>query len=278
MPVWFITGAARGFGLELAASALAHGDRVVATARNRRAVLDALPAASDSLLVAQLDVTDQEQATMAVQAGVERFGRIDVVVNNAGYGLFGAVEEISDTETRTLFDTNVFGLLSVTRAALPTLRAQRSGRIINMGSSAGFAAGAGRGIYGASKFAVEAITEALRAELAPLGIHVTIVEPGSFRTQFLTGQSRRQAQSRVPAYADTTGLLHAAVEVNDGHQPRDPVKAVPAIRDLATSVNPPLRLQLGSDCVTLVEGKMASVASELDRWRDLALSTDFPPA
>ncbi|MDI5970686.1 oxidoreductase [Streptomyces sp. SL13] len=278
MSVWFITGASRGFGKELAAAALAGGDQVVATARNPQAVLDALPEAGDSLLAVALDVTDQEQATAAVAAATERFGRIDVLVNNAGYGLFGSVEEITDAEARALFDTNVFGLLNVTRAALPTLRAQGAGRVLNIGSSAGFAAGAGRGLYGASKFAVESITEALRGELGPLGIHVTVVEPGSFRTEFLSADSKRQAGSDIPAYADTVGTLYTAMAVNNGKQPGDPVKAVAAIRRLAVAAEPPLRLQLGSDCVNLVEGKLASVAEELDQWRELALSTDFPAA
>lgn len=189
--------------------------------------------------------------------------------------LFGAVEEISDAEARTLFDTNLFGLLNVTRAALPTLRSQGTGRILNIGSSAGFTSSAGRGLYSASKFAVEAITEALHAELAPLGIHATVIEPGSFRTGFLTLDSMRQPEHDIPAYADTVGKLHAAIEANNGRQPGDPVKAVGAIRRLAATVNPPLRVQLGSDSVTLVESKLATVAKELDQWRDLAVTTDF---
>jgi NAD(P)-dependent dehydrogenase (short-subunit alcohol dehydrogenase family) len=275
MSVWFITGASRGFGLELARSALADGEQVIATARDPHAVVEALPEAGDALLALKLDVTDQTQATAAVKAGVERFGRIDVLVNNAGYGLFGGVEEISDAEARALFDTNVFGLLNVTRAALPTLRAQGAGRVVNIGSSAGFAAGAGRGVYGASKFAVEAITEALQGELAPLGIHATVVEPGSFRTGFLTADSKRRAGTGIPAYADTVGKLQRAIEANNGHQAGDPAQAVAAIRRLAVEPEPPLRLHLGSDCVSLVESKLASVAKELDQWRDLALSTDF---
>jgi NAD(P)-dependent dehydrogenase (short-subunit alcohol dehydrogenase family) len=273
--VWFITGASRGFGRQLAAAALAHGDQVIATARNPAALAETLPEAGQSLLCARLDVTDAEQAGSAVAEGIERFGRIDVLVNNAGYGLFGAVEEITDTEARALFDTNVFGLLNVTRAVLPTLRRQRAGRVINIGSSAGFASGAGRGLYGASKFAVEAITEALRGELAPHNIHTTVVEPGSFRTEFLTEHSRRRPNTDIGAYTETVGALHAAITANNGHQPGDPTKAVAAIRHLAAMTEPPLRLQLGSDCVALVEGKLAAVATELDRWRELALSTDF---
>jgi NAD(P)-dependent dehydrogenase (short-subunit alcohol dehydrogenase family) len=278
MSVWFITGASRGLGFELAASALAHGDQVIATGRDPHAIDRALPGGSESVLTVTLDVTDQEQAAAAVAAGTRRFGRIDVLVNNAGYGLFGGVEEISDAEARALFDTNVFGLLNVTRAALPTLRSQRAGRIINIGSSAGFAASAGRGLYGAAKAAVEAISEALRAELAPLGIHVTVVEPGSFRTQFLTEDSQRQARQVIPAYDGTAGQLRAGIQAGNGHQPGDPVKAAAAIRQLAAAPEPPLRLQLGGDCVTLVEGKLASVAAELGHWRDLALSTDFTVA
>jgi NAD(P)-dependent dehydrogenase (short-subunit alcohol dehydrogenase family) len=275
MSVWFITGASRGLGLELAASALEHGDQVIATARDTQAIARALTEESDSMLAAPLDVTDEDQAAAAVTAGVGRFGRIDVLVNNAGYGLFGGVEEISDAEARALFDTDVFGLLNVTRAALPTLRSQGAGRIINIGSSAGFAASAGRGLYGAAKAAVEAITEALHAELAPLGVHATVVEPGSFRTQFLTADSQRQARQVIPAYDGTAGQLRAGIEAGNGHQPGDPVQAAAAIRQLAAAPEPPLRLQLGSDCVDLVEGKLAAVATELGHWRDLALSTDF---
>jgi NAD(P)-dependent dehydrogenase (short-subunit alcohol dehydrogenase family) len=276
--VWFITGASRGFGLELTAAALAHEHQVIATARDPQAVSQALPEAGESLLAARLDVTDGEQAAAAVAAGTARFGRIDVLVNNAGYGLFGGVEEVSAAEARELFDTNVFGLLNVTTAVLPVLRAQGSGRIINIGSSAGFASSAGRGLYGASKSAVESITEALYAKLAPLGIHATIVEPGSFRTGFLSAGSRRLAQEVIPAYADTVGALRTGVEAGDGRQPGDPAKAVSAILRLAAAPSPPLRLQLGSDCVALVEGKLDSVTAELGQWRELALSTDFVPA
>jgi NAD(P)-dependent dehydrogenase (short-subunit alcohol dehydrogenase family) len=278
MSVWFITGASRGFGHELVAAALAGGDQVVATARDPQAVLKAFPEAGEALLAEPLDVTDEAQAVAAVRAAVGRFGRIDVLVNNAGYGLFGSVEEVSDADARALFDTNVFGLLNVTRAALPTLRAQGAGHIVNLSSSAGFAVSAGRGLYGATKFAVEAISEALHGELAPLGIRVTVVEPGSFRTGFLSPGSKRLAPVGLPAYADTVGRLLTAVEANDGRQPGDPVKAVAAIRRLVAAPEPPLRLPLGTDSVALVERKLATVAQELDRWRELALSTDFEPA
>jgi NAD(P)-dependent dehydrogenase (short-subunit alcohol dehydrogenase family) len=272
MSVWFITGASRGLGRELVTAALANGDQVVATARNPH--FDESP----DLATLPLDVTDPHQAAEAVTASVERFGRIDVLVNNAGYGLFGAIEEISDTEARTLFDTNVFGLLTVTRAVLPTLRAQGSGHIVNIGSIAGFAASAGRGIYGATKFAVEAITEALHAELAPLGIRATVVEPGSFRTEFLSSDSVRQPEQRNPAYTGTVGALDTALRANNGRQPGDPTRAVAAIRRLVETAEPPVRLQLGSDCVAQVESKLATVAAELAGWRELAVSTDFSAA
>ena len=277
MSVWFITGASRGFGRLLTAAALAEGDRVIAAARNPQVVRDAFPDDADSLSAVPLDVNDPRQAVEAVASGVEHFGRIDVLVNNAGYGLFGAIEEISDAQARALFDTNVFGLLNVTRAALPTLRSQGAGRILNMGSSAGIGVGAGRGLYGASKFAVEAVTEALHAELAPLGIHVTVVEPGSFRTDFLTTDSKRAAAVGISDYADTVGSLLTAIDANDGRQPGDPASAVAAIRTIAAITDPPLRLPLGSDCVRLIEGKIESLTTELDRWRNLASATDFPP-
>ncbi|AGL16345.1 oxidoreductase [Actinoplanes sp. N902-109] len=275
MTVWFITGASRGFGRALTEAVLSDGDQVVATARDPQALRAALPAAGDALLAARLDVTDEKMATDVVRTAVERFGRIDVLVNNAGYGLFGSIEEVSDADARALFDTNVFGLLNVTRAVLPTLRAQRSGHIITMSSSAGFAVSAGRGLYGASKFAVEAISEALHGEVAPLGVRVTVVEPGSFRTGFLSAQSRRTARAVLPDYAGTVGTLLAAIEANDGQQPGDPARAVDAIRQVVTSPEPPLRLQLGADSVSLVEAKLATVAEELEQWRDLSLSTDF---
>ncbi|WP_328648622.1 oxidoreductase [Amycolatopsis sp. NBC_00348] len=270
MSVWFITGASRGFGRALTDAALTAGDQVVAAARNPPPGDPAGPR-----LDVRLDVTDPAQAEAAVAAAVDRFGRIDVLVNNAGYGLFGAVEEVPDADVRALFDTNVFGLLNVTRAALPVLRAQGAGHVVNISSSAGFASGAGRGLYSAAKFAVEGLSEALRAEVGPLGIDVTVVEPGSFRTDFLAPASRRQVAVTVPAYAGSVGAVTSAIEKNDGHQPGDPARAVTAIRHLVTTAEPPLRLQLGSDCVRLVEDKLATVAGELDQWRELATSTDY---
>jgi NAD(P)-dependent dehydrogenase (short-subunit alcohol dehydrogenase family) len=276
MSVWFITGASRGFGRQLTAAALAAGDEVVATARDPRTVADAFPEAAGRLLALPLDVTVEEQATDAVASAVERFERIDVLVNNAGYGVFGSIEETPGDRVRALFDTNVLGLLNVTRAVLPVLRRQRAGHIVNMGSSAGVAAGAGGGLYSATKFAVEAVTEALYAELTPLGIHVTVVEPGSFRTQFLTADSLQRVDIGIADYLDTVGTLIQAASTFDGHQPGDPQRAVEAIRRLVDSPQPPLRLPLGRDSVELVESKLAHVAGELASWREVSLSTDYP--
>lgn len=275
MSIWFITGASRGFGRRMVQAALAAGDSVIATARRPEAVTEAFPDAGDGLFVHALDVADQAQAEAAVAAGVERFGGVDVVINNAGYGVFGAVEEVSDDEVRAIFDTNVFGLLNVTRAVLPTLRAQGSGRIVNIGSSAGISVGAGRGIYGATKFAVEAVTEALRAELAPLGIKVTVVEPGSFRTDFLAHGDQRRPGTTIDAYAATVGTLQQAIDANDGLQPGDPAKAVAAIRALAEADDPPVRLPLGSDSLALLEQKASSLRQTVDAERSRASATDY---
>ncbi|HSI16258.1 MAG TPA: SDR family NAD(P)-dependent oxidoreductase, partial [Sphingomonas sp.] len=184
MKIWFVTGASRGFGALVTEAALAKGDAVVATARNPQAIADRF-GEHPNLLAVALDVSDEAQAQVAASAAVARFGRIDILLNNAGFGLMGAVEEASAAEIEAVYRTNVFGLLTVTRAILPHMRAARSGRILNISSIGGYRAGAGFGIYSSTKFAVEGLSESLHAELAPLGIHVTVVEPGYFRTDFL---------------------------------------------------------------------------------------------
>jgi NAD(P)-dependent dehydrogenase (short-subunit alcohol dehydrogenase family) len=203
--VWFITGASRGFGALIARDALQRGDRVVATARNPQAVHEQL-GDHPNLLAVRLDVTSEAEAAQAVEAAIARFSRIDVLVNNAGYGLLGAVEEASDSEVKAVFNTNVFGLLTVTRAVLPHMRKQRSGHVINMSSVAGYAAYQGWGVYGATKFAVEGLTEALAAELAPLGVRATVVEPGFFRTDFLNDNSLVSTKQQIADYAETVGV------------------------------------------------------------------------
>ena len=234
MTVWFITGASRGFGLEIAKEALSRGDSVVATARNPQAVLDAIPDGGDRLLAVGLDVSVPAQVDAAVDAAIERFGRIDALVNNAGRGLVGAVEETSDSRSqRAIFDVNVFGLLAVTRAVLPHLRAARSGLVVNLSSVGGFVAWPGWGVYAATKFAVEALSEAMTHELAPLGIRSVAIEPGPFRTNFLDGSSLSVAQSQLDDYAATAGAARTWATDTNYDQDGDPVKAAKIIVDLA---------------------------------------------
>jgi NAD(P)-dependent dehydrogenase (short-subunit alcohol dehydrogenase family) len=274
MSVWFITGASRGFGAEIVEKALTAGHSVVATARDPHAVAARFPDAGDQLLPVALDVLDEAQAAAAVEAAVQRFGRIDVVVNNAGRGLLSAVEEASDNAARAVFDTNVFGILNVLRAVLPTLRAQRSGRIINLSSVGGFIGSAGWGIYCATKFAVEGFSEALAREVGPLGIDVVIVEPGYFRTDFLDASSLSTEGTVIDDYAETAGATRRhATDVNHA-QPGDPVKAAAAIVEIGSAEGPPLRIQLGRDSFSLVADKLTFVAEEQQAWRDLSVSTD----
>ena len=275
MKTWFITGASRGFGALIAKAALDAGDAVVATARNPDDVSKAL-GNHDNLLAVPLDVTDQGQANDAVAAAIKRFGRIDVLINNAGFGVVGAVEEASAEEIQRVYATNVFGLLGVTRAVLPHMRRQRSGRVFNISSVGGYEARAGFGIYCSTKFAVEAISEAMHGELGPLGIHVTVVEPGAFRTDFLDGSSLAPHAERIADYDQTSGKTREWSADNNYAQQGDPAKLATAIVRLAGEVEPPLRIQFGSDTVARVEAKNAFVAGELAKWRDLAVSTDYP--
>ncbi|MFC0401874.1 oxidoreductase [Paraburkholderia rhizosphaerae] len=272
--VWFITGASRGFGALIARDALQRGDRVVATARNPQAVLDQL-GDHPNLLAVKLDVTSEADAAAAVEAAVARFSRIDVLLNNAGYGLLGAVEEASDSEVKSVFNTNVFGLLTVTRAVLPQMRKQRSGHVINISSIGGYSAYQGWGVYGATKFAVEGLTEALAAELAPLGVRATVVEPGFFRTDFLNDNSLVSTKQHIADYAETVGVTRDVAAGANHAQPGDPRKLSAAMLTLADSTNPPVRLPLGSDTVARINAKNRLVESELETWHALAVSTDF---
>lgn len=275
MTVWFITGASRGFGLEITKEALSRGDSVVATARNPKAVTDALPDAGDRLLAVALDVNDGAQIDAAVDAATERFGRIDVLVNNAGRGLVGAVEETTDAEVRAVFDVNVFGLLNVTRAALPHLRRQRSGLVMNLSSIGGIVAWSGWGAYSATKFALEAFSEAMRQELAPLGIRVIAIEPGPFRTDFLDGSSLVVSANSIDDYAASGGAARQwAVDTNND-QDGDPVKAARIIVDLADREDLPERLQLGTSAFHDVTAKLEHIAAEQEAWREVSLSTDY---
>jgi len=272
--VWFITGASRGFGLLIARDALARGDSVVAAARNPQAIVDAL-GVHPRLLPVQLDVTREAAAAVAAQAAIERFGRIDVLVNNAGYGILGAVEETSADEVRRNYETNVFGLLNVSRAVLPVMRRQRSGHVINISSLGGYQAYHGWGVYGSTKFAVEGLSEAMAQELAPLGVHVTVVEPGFFRTDFLDATSLVETAARIEDYKDTVGAMRTFAAGANHAQPGDPAKLSQALLKLADAAQPPLRLQLGSDAVARAFAKHQQVEQELAQWKELALSTDF---
>ncbi|GAB7525096.1 oxidoreductase [Paraburkholderia sp. 2C] len=272
--VWFITGASRGFGALIARDAIGRGDRVVATARNPQQVIDQL-GEHPNLLAVKLDVTNEADAAQAVEAAIARFSRIDVLVNNAGYGLLGAVEESSDSEVKAVFNTNVFGLLNVTRAVLPHMRKQRSGHVINMSSVGGYSAYQGWGVYGSTKFAVEGLTEALAAELAPLGVHATVVEPGFFRTDFLNDNSLVSTRQQIADYAETVGVTRDFAAGANHAQPGDPQKLSTAILKLVDSGNPPVRLPLGSDTVARINAKNRHVESELEAWHAVAVSTDF---
>lgn len=275
MRTWFITGTSRGLGLEIARKALAAGDAVVATARRPETAAAGLPEAADRLLTLPLDLRDEAQIRSAVAATLDRFGRIDVLVNNAGRGLLGAVEEVTDTEARSVFDTNVFGTLAVTRAVLPVLRRQRAGKIVNISSVGGFTQGPGWGVYGGTKAAIESFSEAMSAELAPLGIAVIIVEPGVFRTDFLQGDSLHKVANELADYSETAGGTRAWVAANDGLQVGDPVKAAEAVLCVVDAENPPLRLQLGADCVSRFESKIQRLLADLEQWRELSVSTGF---
>lgn len=274
MRVWFITGASRGFGARITAAALAQGDAVVATARNPATITKQF-GENERLLPVKLDITHEAEAHEAVGQAVRTFGRIDVLVNNAGYGLLGAVEEASNAEVQRVFNTNVFGLLNVTRAVLPDMRRRRSGHIVNISSVGGYAGFPGWGVYGSTKFAVEGLSEAMTAELAPLGIHVTVVEPGFFRTDFLDDQSLSRTEQEIPDYAETVGKTRGHAEDVNHAQRGDPSKLASAMIKLVNAKTPPTRLPLGSDTVARIEGKHAHVEKELAAWRDVATSTDW---
>ncbi|TCL71837.1 oxidoreductase [Rhizobium sp. BK251] len=276
MRVWFITGASRGFGALMTKEALAAGDAVVATARNPETVTDAI-GSHPNLLPVALDVTDEAQAQDAAAAAVKKFGRIDILVNNAGFGLLGAVEEATTDEIEKMYATNVFGLLKVTRAVLPYMRKQRSGHVLNFSSIGGYVGHAGWGVYCSTKFAVEGISESMAPEVAPLGIKVTVVEPGFFRTDFLAGNSLVVSPPTIPDYVDTpAGAMREIAKQANHAQPGDPAKLAGGIIAIVNSPNPPLRMPFGSDTVAAIEAKNAHVAEELAAWRELAMSTDFP--
>lgn len=271
---WLITGCSSGLGKHLAAAVLARGDQLVATARNPESLQELVQQFPETARACALDVTRPETAQAAVALAVDAFGGLDVLVNNAGYGMFGAIEEAEPDEYRPMFEVNVFGLIEVTRAALAALRQRPGGRIVNLSSIAGISGSAGSGYYAASKFAVEGLSEALDQEVRPLGLRVIIVEPGPFRTEFL-GRSVALAKRRISDYDQSAGLRRVYCENNDGKQAGDPAKAVDVILRAVDSVAPPLHLPLGPVAHAVADRKLASFREEIDAWRQLASATDF---
>ena len=269
-PTWFITGAARGIGAHTVQAALAAGHNVVATARSRLSITTT----HAHLLALDLDVTVEAQAHAAVQAAVARFGRIDVLVNNAGYGQLGLFEESNAADAQTQFDTNVFGLFHVTRAVLPVMRQQRAGRVLNISSIAGMRGRTGTALYSASKFAVEGFSEALAQEVAAFGIHVTIVEPGAFRTDFLDGQSMRYGSQSIVDYAAQSAQVTEGFGARNHLQPGDPARLAAVLLQLAAHPAPPLRLAAGSDAVEIAGAKIEALRAEWLAWRELSVTTD----
>jgi len=273
MKTWFITGISRGLGLALAEAALARGDTVIGTTRGTP---PALAAGNGSLHVLTLDIADGSAIAACVAQAFAIGGRIDVIVNNAGYGLLGAIETATDEEATHLFEVDVFGPFRVIRAAMPYLRAQGDGHILNVTSIAGRAPGPGCALYCAAKAALEGLSAALVLEVAPLGIKVTAVAPGAFRTDFLSAHSIRKSGPEDSAYAATVGRASAAFEIADGHQLGDPDRAAQALLEAVDAENPPLHLLLGSDALRRAREKLDAVIDEVDRWETVTRSTDFP--
>jgi NAD(P)-dependent dehydrogenase (short-subunit alcohol dehydrogenase family) len=274
-PVWFITGCSTGFGRELAKILLARGYRVVATARDPNKIADLVEGHGGNALAAALDVEKQPEIEAAVEAAKRKFGRIDVLVNNAGYGYLAAIEEGDDADIRSVFETNVFGLAALIRAVLPIMRHQKSGAIVNISSMGGFIGFPGSGYYAATKFAVEGLSEALSKEVAPFGIKVLIVEPGPFRTDW-AGRSLKTPKHPVDAYAETAIARRNQVQGYSGNQPGDPVRAVEAIIATVEQPNPPLRLPLGNFAYDAMGAELEAVRKEYAAVEAIARGADYP--
>ena len=274
-PVWFITGCSSGFGQELARQVLRRGWRVVVSARDKRTLAEFASAPTDRCLALELDVTVAQQIGAAVAAAEGHFGRIDLLVNNAGYGYQASAEEGDEAAIRAMFDTNVFGLFALTRAVLPGMRARRSGHVINISSVAGLVGFAGSGFYAASKHAVEGWSDALAAEGRPLGIKVTCVEPGPFRTEF-AGRSIRQTPNRIADYEATAGLRLKGTVDGSGSQPGDPARAAKLILALSENPQPPRHIVLGAFGFEVVCRTLEATLAELRTWAAEGRATDFP--
>ena len=273
--VWFITGSAGGIGAGIVRAALTAGDLVVATDLDPERLQQVYAASAAHVLTAQLDIRDAAQAEAAVDAALARFGRIDVLVNNAGYGQFGPFEEIEPEAIERQFATNVFGTFNVTRAVLPVMRRQRAGLVINMSSNGGFKGVRGASMYSSTKFAIEGFSEALAQEIADFGLKLTIVEPGAFRTDFLDDRSLKRGTHDLDDYADFRAKANAVFEARNHNQVGDPDKLGRALVQLANETNPPLRFVAGADALKVVDDKLEYVAREVARWRELSRSTDF---
>jgi NAD(P)-dependent dehydrogenase (short-subunit alcohol dehydrogenase family) len=272
MATWLITGCSTGLGRALAQAVLTHGHNAVVTARDVTTVQDLADAFPDTGLALPLDVTDRARISSVLDQAKARFGGVDVLVNNAGYGYRAAVEEADDADVRQLFDTNVFGAVDMIKAVLPDMRARRSGSIVNISSIGARITPAGSGYYSATKAALEGISGSLRREVEPLGINVTVIEPGAFRTDF-AGRSLTQSASPIEDYADTAGKRRKENDTMDGNQPGDPDKAAEAILTIVDSPTPPSLVVLGEDAVGAFTAVADAQRAELDQWRDLSLST-----
>ena len=273
-PVWLITGCSTGFGRELAKLVLQRGWRAVVTARDMSAVADIAEGHADRALVMPLDVTRHEQVEAAVAEAQQKFGRIDVLVNNAGYGYLAAIEEGEDEAVRSMFETNVFGLVDTTKTVLPGMRSQGSGLVVNISSIGGLASFAATGYYHATKYAVEGLSESLAIEVKPLGIDVMLVEPGPFRTNW-AGPSIKQSATRIEAYSATAGERRKQTAARSGSQAGDPVRGAQAIVDAALSDAPPLRLLLGKTALDLARKKLDAMRGDFDAWEATTLGADF---
>jgi NAD(P)-dependent dehydrogenase (short-subunit alcohol dehydrogenase family) len=276
MSVWLVTGCSTGIGREIAEVALEQGHQVAVTARDESRVGDFVERFGARALPLALDVTDKAQCADTVARTEQVFGRVDVLVNNAGYGYLAAIEEGEEPEVRAMFETNFFGALSMIKAALPAMRARGSGYIVNISSMAGLVANPGTGYYSASKFALEGLTEALSRELTPFGVRVSLIEPGPFRTDW-AGRSMRQVSNPIDAYADSVGQRRAFIVSMHGRMPGDPRRAAEAIVSLEKLASPPLRLLLGKPVLDMMRGKLREMEQTLGEWESVTLGADYPP-
>ncbi|SJN16435.1 SDR family NAD(P)-dependent oxidoreductase [Sphingobacterium sp. JB170] len=274
--VWFVTGASKGLGLTLVKRLMAEGHFVTATSRNIAELQEEVSEENETFLPLEVDLVNENSVEAAVTKTVEKFGKLDVVVNNAGYGQLGTLEEITDLESRQNFDINVFGSLNIIRKTMPYLRRQKSGFIINIASIGGLTGEfAGWGIYCATKFAVVGFTEALAAEVNELGVNATVVYPGYFRTDFLTGGSLRTPKTEIEEYTTARKLQTAHEKDINGNQPGDPEKAAFALIELVSMKNPPIHLVLGSDAFSIAGDKLNALQNEISEFKKLSTSTDY---